>query len=127
MYQAQGGNGEKRTGTVGMSGSGRIDGTSRTTGWAPGCDCGGEPGEYYCDCGTWERIENLTNGCPKCGQTMYPAARPVPCTVLDPFGGAGTTALVSKQLGRNSIIIELNESYCDLARERLGLKLSAGE
>ena len=43
MYQAQGGKGEKRTGTIGMSGGGRIDGHVVTTGWQPSCDCGGEP------------------------------------------------------------------------------------
>jgi DNA modification methylase len=40
-------------------------------------------------------------------------------TVLDPFGGAGTTALVADRLGRNAILIELNPEYADLARNRL--------
>jgi DNA modification methylase len=40
-------------------------------------------------------------------------------TVLDPFGGAGTTALVARNLGRHSILIELNADYCALASERL--------
>jgi DNA modification methylase len=35
----------------------------------------------------------------------------VPCTVLDPFGGAGTTALVAARLGRNAILIEANPAY----------------
>lgn len=39
--------------------------------------------------------------------------------VLDPFGGAGTTALVAMQEGRQSVICELNPEYADLARERL--------
>lgn len=44
LYQAQGGNGEKKTGTIGMSGGGRIDGYSITTGWQPACACdAGEP------------------------------------------------------------------------------------
>jgi len=41
------------------------------------------------------------------------AGDPVPCTVLDPFGGSGTTADVSRQLGRRWILIELSKSYCD--------------
>jgi DNA modification methylase len=40
-------------------------------------------------------------------------------TVLDPFGGAGTTALVADRLGRNAIICELNPEYVNIAAERL--------
>ena len=40
--------------------------------------------------------------------------------VLDPFMGAGTTAVVARELGRNYIGIELNEEYVSLAGERLG-------
>ena len=40
-------------------------------------------------------------------------------TVLDPFGGAGTTALVANKHNRNAILIELNQDYIDLTRERL--------
>jgi DNA modification methylase len=39
--------------------------------------------------------------------------------VLDPFAGAGTTALVSKQHGRNSVSIELNPEYVKIAQDRL--------
>ncbi|PBP65947.1 site-specific DNA-methyltransferase [Pseudomonas syringae] len=39
--------------------------------------------------------------------------------VLDPFGGAGTTSLVSMQEGRRSIICELNPEYAALARNRI--------
>lgn len=39
--------------------------------------------------------------------------------VLDPFGGAGTTALVAMQEGRRSIICELNPAYAELAQARL--------
>lgn len=49
------------------------------------------------------------------------AGCPVDGTVLDPFGGAGTTAVVANRLQRKSIIIELNEAYADLARDRLGI------
>lgn len=47
------------------------------------------------------------------------SADPVPCTVLDPFGGAGTTALVAERLGRNAVLIELNPDYAAMARERI--------
>jgi len=40
-------------------------------------------------------------------------------TVLDPFGGAGTTGLVAQQHNRDSILIELNPDYIEIAKERL--------
>ena len=39
--------------------------------------------------------------------------------VLDPFGGAGTTGLVAEQNNRDSILIELNPEYAQIARDRL--------
>lgn len=43
----------------------------------------------------------------------------VQSVVLDPFAGAGTTLVTARNLGRNSIGIELNEEYIKLAEERL--------
>ena len=43
----------------------------------------------------------------------------VPGTVLDPFGGAGTTALVAATHGREYVLIELNPEYAEMARERV--------
>ena len=40
-------------------------------------------------------------------------------TVLDPFGGAGTTGLVADRLNRNAILIELNPEYAEMARQRI--------
>lgn len=48
-----------------------------------------------------------------------PAHEPVPCTVLDPFAGGGTSLLCADRLQRHAIGIELNERYCDLIRARL--------
>jgi DNA modification methylase len=48
-----------------------------------------------------------------------PPALPVPATVLDPFGGAGTAGLVADRLGRNAVLIELNEAYAAMARQRI--------
>ena len=39
--------------------------------------------------------------------------------VLDPFMGAGTTAVVAKQLGCNYVGIELNSAYVDMAERRI--------
>ncbi|ALJ12612.1 DNA-methyltransferase [Sphingopyxis macrogoltabida] len=58
----------------------------------------------------------------------FPPALVVPCvlagcpkggTVLDPFGGAGTTGMVADRLGREAILIELNHGYAEIARDRL--------
>jgi DNA modification methylase len=46
-------------------------------------------------------------GCPKGG------------TVLDPFGGAGTTGLVADRLQRNAVLIELNPEYAAMAQRRI--------
>ena len=62
---------------------------TKTTGWEPGCDCSG----------------------------LNPFD-PVPCTVLDPFLGSGTTAAVALKLGRNAIGCELNPEYAQLALKR---------
>ena len=40
-------------------------------------------------------------------------------TVLDPFGGSGTTGLVADRNGRNAVLIELNNEYAEMARDRL--------
>ena len=40
-------------------------------------------------------------------------------TVLDPFGGAGTTGLVADRLQRNAILIELNPEYAAMAERRV--------
>ena len=40
-------------------------------------------------------------------------------TVLDPFGGAGTTGLVADRHHRNAILIELNPDYADMAKRRI--------
>lgn len=47
------------------------------------------------------------------------AGCPVGGTVLDPFGGAGTTGLVADRHQRNAVLIELNPVYADIARNRL--------
>lgn len=47
------------------------------------------------------------------------AGDPVPCVVLDPFLGSGTTLLVADQLGRDGIGIELNPVYAELADKRI--------
>lgn len=59
---------------------------------------------------------------------MYPEKLIEPCIlagsrvgeiVLDPFFGSGTTGAVAKRLGREYIGIDLNERYCQKAKERI--------
>jgi DNA modification methylase len=44
----------------------------------------------------------------------------VPCVVLDPFLGSGTTIAVARTLGRHGAGCELNPAYAALARDRIG-------
>jgi hypothetical protein len=44
---------------------------------------------------------------------------PIPCTVLDPFAGAGTTGLVADRLQRDSILIDLSSKYFEMSASRI--------
>ena len=46
-------------------------------------------------------------GCPKDG------------VVLDPFAGSGTTGVAARELGRSSILIEISDEYCKIAKQRM--------
>lgn len=46
---------------------------------------------------------------------------PIPCTVLDPFAGSGTSGGVALELGRNAVLIELNPDYIELIRQRCNI------
>lgn len=72
--------------------------------------CGNRDPQRHCT------VTETTGWRPSC---RCPDAPPVPCTVLDPFGGAGTTALAAANLGRDSIVCELNRDYCEMARRRV--------
>jgi len=74
------------------SGTMVVPPSSQTTGWRPSCECDGVD----------RRLVT------------------VPCTVLDPFLGSGTTIAVARKLGRRGIGCELNPEYIELARERIG-------
>jgi DNA modification methylase len=57
---------------------------------------------------------------PKLVEPCILAGCPVGGTVLDPFGGSGTTAMVAQEHGRNVISIEINPEYCEMQRQRIG-------
>lgn len=52
-------------------------------------------------------VDMIKAGCPEDG------------TVLDPFMGAGTTAVVARKLNRSFVGVELNPAYVDIANKRL--------
>ena len=57
------------------------------------------------------------------------AGCPVGGTVLDPFGGSGTTGQVAEALGRKWLLIELKSDYAWLAADRTrqtGMELACG-
>jgi len=56
-------------------------------------------------------IDCIKAGCPEGG------------IILDPFMGAGTTALVARKLNRNFIGFELNPAYIKIAEARLKKEL----
>lgn len=47
------------------------------------------------------------------------AGCPAVGTVLDPFGGAGTTGLVADRCGRDAILMELNPEYAAMTERRI--------
>jgi DNA modification methylase len=53
---------------------------------------------------------------PICSCKAKGIAKPI---VIDPFGGAATTALTASRLGRSGISIELSSAYHDIACERI--------
>lgn len=53
---------------------------------------------------------------PSCG---CPGHEPVPCKVLDPFSGSGTTGVVCLDHGRDYVGLDVNPNYLDLAVARL--------
>lgn len=56
---------------------------------------------------------------PELAERCLQAGCPAGGTVLDPFGGAGTTALVADRMGLDCTIIELNPEYAEIARNRI--------
>jgi DNA modification methylase len=108
----------------------------QTVGWYPACRCEGDPplpefpappsrarladeaaykvakAEHRVACAAIDDERQRMCG-PLAGRKTAPAV------ALDPFGGAGTTALVADRLGRDAVLVELNPSYAEMARNRL--------
>ena len=124
---------------------------AETTGWQPTCSCHGKFVKRLVKrvrFGDWsDKGDNELDGRltpprkernPKPSEVeeealVYEPAIPledhpiVPCVVLDPFAGSGTTGAVARRLGRSAILIELNPSYADLIKKRCDMSQSALE
>jgi DNA modification methylase len=81
----------------GMKMKDKFNTTTNTLGWQPTCKC------------------QTTSE----GAEGYYSPYPIPCTVLDPFYGSGTTGIVCKKLNRKCIGIELNAEYIKIAERRI--------
>lgn len=93
--------------------------TTTTTGWEPTCECNGkfveeivqlEKENAYGD--MQEAITTYYSDIPL---TEHPI---IPALVLDPFSGAGTTAMVAKKIRRDFVGVELNQKYIDISERR---------
>lgn len=67
------------------------------------------------DIGDFNTLRTITGE--KCACST-PSADTTPATVLDPFGGTGTTALVASALGRRGVSVDYSSDYCRLAAWR---------
>jgi len=96
----------------------RLEKNVETLGWYPTCRCDGDPALPVRPPAKNERARAAWIA------TVLPMLKAVngrptiAATVLDPFGGAGTTGLVADRLQRHAILIELNAEYVEMARRR---------
>lgn len=71
-------------------------------------------------------------------ERLHPTQKPLPLaeslidlfteageTVLDPFGGSGTFAYAAAIAGRRSIVVEQQESHCEVIAKRLAQRPTA--
>lgn len=56
---------------------------------------------------------------PELAERCIRAGSPNGGSVLDPFGGAGTTGLVADRLGRHATLIEINPAYGSMSHNRI--------
>ena len=114
--------------TLGSS-NGKLVGQRETAGWRPTCQCKARRVCDVCEGGGLGAAvpaprapgglaESCCEACDGKGFVTDPP-EPIPCTVLDPFAGAGTTLLVADRLQRSAIGIELNPDYVTMSVNRI--------
>ena len=67
----------------------------------------------------WSSADEVTDEETVSRRFYEPVNLPDGFTVLDPFMGSGTTAIVAMASGRDYLGIELNPAYVKLARDRI--------
>ena len=120
-------------GRIGAQGVGhwRITTESSTIGWVPGCDCCGveiisnppkKPGEnsknYKSKLKKYEKEIKIWNGKWSELEPAYEKLFVVPCIILDPFAGSGTTMVVAEKLKRIGLGIDCNPTLKTHYRNR---------
>ena len=84
-----------------------------TTGWIQICMCAYGVDDFHDD------DRPITQSVPQ----------PVPCTVLDPFHGSGTTGIVALRLGRAYVGVDISKEYLDTVtneRNSKGMQIGIG-
>lgn len=103
----------KRTGEDGTGNSCANDVAGvevKTLGWRPGCKHPKRSDEWREDLSEQQKLELCD---------YYETLEAIPCTVLDPFTGSGTTGQVAAELGRSFVGAELNPEYIPLIEQRV--------
>lgn len=85
----------------------------------------------YNNIGYNEQLKTFRYGVPSAKQRLHPTEKPITLLerlirihsnendlIIDPFLGSGTTCLASKNLSRQSVGIEVEEKYCEIAAKR---------
>lgn len=106
---------------------GEYMGSTETIGWRPDCRCyKTEKFPGYPKRKNKEKDEAYEERCAPTREKRFRLVKKwepletVPCVVMDPFAGSGTTGAVAMRLGRDFIGIELNPEYVKLAERRIG-------
>jgi site-specific DNA-methyltransferase (adenine-specific) len=86
----------------------------------------------YFDMHTGDQKTDVWRFSPETERLGHPTQKPLPLisyivrlscrpggTILDPFAGSGTTGRAAKDLGRNAVLIEREEKYCEIAARRM--------
>ena len=105
----------------------RDEHPNKTLGWQPTCKCMpfSERHKNPFPANVDDRMNGSRDGVINASRNTATCSggSVVPCTVLDPFAGSGTTGAVALELGRKAVLIELNPHYVALIEQRCNVTL----